>query len=149
MLFLSSITASSGSTGGGIRIIRTLILARQAHREMTLLLHPYAIRPFKIKGRMVPNKVVFSVLAFVFMYFMSVVIMSFILIASGLDFISSFTAVIACINNAGPDLGKVGPATNYAALTDFQTWVCTLTILLGRLEVFSLVIIFTPAFWRR
>ncbi len=149
MLFLSCITASSGSTGGGIRMLRTLILARQAHREMTMLLHPYAVRPLKIDGRVVPNKVVFSVLAFIFVYFISVVSMSFILMASGLDFISSFTAVIACINNAGPGLNKVGPATNYASLTDFQTWVCTVTMLLGRLEVFSLVIIFTPTFWRK
>ena len=76
-------------------------------------------------------------------------IMSFILMASGLDFISSFTAVIACINDAGPGLDKVGPATNYASLTDFQTWICTFTMLLGRLEVFSRVILFTPTFWRR
>lgn len=149
MLFLCSITASSGSTGGGIRMIRTLILVHQAHREMTLLLHPYAVRPLKISGRVVPNKVAFSVLAFIFVYFISVVSMSFILMMSGLDFISSFTAVIACINNTGPGLDKVGPAANYASLTDFQKWICTFTMLLGRLEVFSLIIIFTPTFWRK
>ena len=71
------------------------------------------------------------------------------MVASGLDFVSSFSAVVACINNTGPGLNKVGPATTFAVLTDFQTWVCTFAMLLGRLELFTLLIIFTPAFWRR
>ena len=72
-----------------------------------------------------------------------------IMVASGLDFVSSFSAVVASINNTGPGLNKVGPATTFAVLTDFQTWVCTFAMLLGRLELFTLLIIFTPAFWRR
>ena len=75
--------------------------------------------------------------------------MTLIMVASGLDFVSSFSAVVACINNTGPGLNKVGPATTFAVLTDFQTWVCTFAMLLGRLELFTLLIIFTPAFWRR
>jgi trk system potassium uptake protein TrkH len=71
------------------------------------------------------------------------------LIFGGLDFITAFTAVIACINNAGPGLGAVGPATNYQSLSDYEIWVLTFTMLLGRLEVFSLLILFTPGFWRR
>ena len=149
MLFLSCIVASSGSTGGGIKMMRTLILFKQAGREFLLLLHPAAINPMKVGGMVVPNNVVFAVLGFVFLYFMSIVSYTFLLLISGLDFISAFTAVIACINNAGPGLGVVGPATNYGALTDFQTWVCTLAMLTGRLEVFTLLILFTPHFWRR
>jgi trk system potassium uptake protein TrkH len=75
--------------------------------------------------------------------------LTFALLISGLDFISAFSAVIACINNAGPGLGVVGPASNYQGLTDFQTWVCTLAMLIGRLEIFTVLILFTPAFWRR
>nr|MCU0842925.1 TrkH family potassium uptake protein [Thiobacillaceae bacterium] len=75
--------------------------------------------------------------------------MTFLLIFGGMDFISAFTAVIACINNAGPGLGTVGPATNYQSLTDYETWVCSVTMLLGRLEIFSLVVLFTPQFWRK
>jgi len=75
--------------------------------------------------------------------------LTFVLLISGLDFISAFSAVIACINNAGPGLGLVGPANNYAVLTDFQTWVCAFTMLLGRLEIFTVLILFTPRFWRR
>ncbi len=149
MLFLSCITASSGSTGGGIKMIRTMILFKQAGREFLKLLHPSAVNPMKIGGQVIPNNIVFSVLGFIFLYFMSAVILTFALVISGLDFISAFSAVIACINNAGPGLGVVGPANNYQGLNDFQTWVCTLAMLIGRLEIFTVLILFTPHFWRR
>lgn len=149
ILFLSAITASSGSTGGGIKMIRTLILARQARREMLLLLHPQAVHPLKIGGGAIPNKAIYSVLGFIFVYFMSVVVLTFGLMASDLDFISSFTAIIACINNAGPGLGKVGPATNYGSLSDYQVWLCTIAMFIGRIEIFTFLILFTPAFWRK
>jgi trk/ktr system potassium uptake protein len=74
--------------------------------------------------------------------------LSFVLMLSGLDFMSSFSAIVASINNAGPGLNQVGPATNYGVLSDFQTWVCSFTMLLGRLEVLSVVVLFTPRFWR-
>ncbi|MEO8332885.1 MAG: potassium transporter TrkG, partial [Gallionella sp.] len=149
MLFLSCVTVSSGSTGGGIKMIRTLILFKQAGREFVKLLHPAAVNPMKIGGHVVPNNIVFAVLGFIFLYFMSVAILTFVLLISGLDFISAFSAVIACINNAGPGLGVVGPASNYAGLTDFQTWVCTFAMLIGRLEIFTVLILFTPHFWKR
>ncbi|MBI3221912.1 MAG: TrkH family potassium uptake protein [Nitrosomonadales bacterium] len=149
MLFLSCVVASSGSTGGGIKMVRTLILFKQAGREFRKLLHPAAVNPMKIGGNVVPNSVVFAVLGFIFLYFMSVAILTFILLISGLDFISAFSAIIACINNAGPGLGVVGPAGNYSVLTDFQTWVCTFAMLIGRLEIFTILILFTPQFWRR
>ena len=72
-----------------------------------------------------------------------------VLLICGLDFITAFSAVLACINNFGPGLGQVGPASNYAGLTDFQTWVCAWAMLLGRLEIFTVLILFTPGFWRR
>lgn len=149
MLFLSCIAASSGSTGGGIKMIRTLVLVKQAGREFIMLLHPAAVNPLKIGGHVVANNIVFAVLGFIFLYFMSVVTLTFTLLISGLDFISSFSAVIACINNAGPGLGVVGPASNFGVLTDFQVWVCTLAMLIGRLEIFTLLILFTPSFWKR
>jgi len=149
MLFLSCVVASSGSTGGGIKMVRTMILFKQAGREFRKLLHPAAINPMKVGGSVIPNAIVFSVLGFIFLYFMSVVMLTFALLISGLDFISAFSAIIACINNAGPGLGVVGPASNYGVLTDFQTWVCTLAMLIGRLEIITLLIIFTPKFWQR
>ncbi len=149
MLFLSCISVSSGSTGGGIKMIRTLIVIKQGWREMQHLLHPQGIFPIKVGGAVIANKVVFSVQGFIFLYFYSVIGLSFVLMASGLDFITSFSAVIACINNAGPGLSQVGPAGNYQGLNDFQTWICSFTMLLGRLELMTLLIIVTPAFWRK
>lgn len=149
MLFLSCIAVSSGSTGGGIKMIRTLVLFKQAGREFLKLLHPSVVNPMKIGGHVIANNIVFAVLGFIFLYFMSVSILTFALLVSGLDFISAFTAIIACINNAGPGLGVVGPASNFGVLTDFQTWVCTFAMLVGRLEIFTVLILFTPRFWKR
>lgn len=149
MLFLSCIAASSGSTGGGIKMVRTLILFKQAGREFLRLLHPSAVNPMKIGGSVVPNNIVFAVLGFIFLYFMTVATLTFALLISGLDFISAFSAIIACINNAGPGLGVVGPASSFGVLSDFQTWVCTIAMLVGRLEIFTVLILFTPHFWRR
>jgi trk system potassium uptake protein TrkH len=149
MLFLSSIAACTGSTGGGIKMMRTLILVKQSLMQMFVLAHPAAINPLKLGDTVISSRILLSVLGFIFAYFMTVVTLTFLLVVSGLDFISSFTAIIACINNAGPGLGEVGPATNYASLTDFQTWICTLAMFLGRIEIFTALILFTPTFWRR
>jgi trk system potassium uptake protein TrkH len=149
IVMLSCYTCNTGSTGGGIKMFRTLVLARQAIRELMLLVHPQAVTPVKIRNQVVANHVVFAVLAFVVLYFGTVVTLTFLLLASGMDFISAFTAIIATINNAGPGLGVVGPASNYQGLTDFQTWICSLAMLLGRLEIFSVLVLLTPTFWRK
>lgn len=149
MLYLSCIVACTGSTGGGIKMFRTILLWKQAGREMFSILHPRAINPIRIGGTPIPNKIIFAVLAFIFLYFISIVVLTFSLLFSGLDPISSLSAVLACINNAGPGLGQVGPATNYQGLSDFQTWICSIAMLLGRFEVLTLLMLFTPAFWRK
>ncbi|OQW75532.1 MAG: potassium transporter Trk [Proteobacteria bacterium ST_bin11] len=149
MLYLSCITACTGSTGGGIKMFRTLLLWKQAGREMFSLLHPRAVNPVRIGNTPIANKIIFAVLAFIFLYFISIVVLTFSLIFSGLDPISALSAVIACINNAGPGLNQVGPAGNYQSLSDFQTWICAIAMLLGRLEVFTLIVLFTPTFWRK
>lgn len=149
MLFLCCFASSSGSTGGGIKMIRALLLVRQGMRELVRLIHPSAQVPVKLGGAVVPNQIVFAVLAFMSIYGACVIVMTFLLLATGMDALSAFSAIIACINNTGPGLNDVGPAKNFAGLGDFQTWVCTIAMLLGRLELFTLLIIFTPAFWRR
>lgn len=148
MLFLSCVTASSGSTGGGLKMIRTMLMFRQGVRELEQQLHPAARLPVKISGHAVPNQIVFAIQAFAMMYVGTIVAMTLVLLASGLDFISAFSAIIACINNAGPGLNEVGPATNFASLGGFQTWALTFTMLLGRLELFTVFVLFTRAFWR-
>ncbi len=149
MLFLSCASVSSGSTGGGIKMIRTLILIKQSFRELEKLIHPSVVNPIRLGGNVVPPNITGAVLGFIFLYALVVGELTFFLVASGLDFVSAFTAIIACINNAGPGLNVVGPAQNYQALTDFQTWICSLAMLAGRLEIFSLVVLFTPYFWRK
>lgn len=149
MLYLSCVTACTGSTGGGIKMFRTLLLWKQAGRELFSLLHPRAINPVRIGNMPIPNKIIFAVLAFIFLYFISVVVLTFSLMFAGLDPVSALSAILACINNAGPGLNQVGPATNYQSLTDFQTWICSIAMLLGRLEIFTLLVLFTPSFWRK
>ena len=149
LLLLTCIVCSTGSTGGGIKMFRTLLLWRQAQRELRLMVHPQAVEPIRIGGQVVPNRIVYAVLAFIFLYFITVVTLTLTLLLSGLDFSSSMSAVISSINNTGPGLNRINPSTNYASLTDFQTWICTLAMLLGRLEIFSVLVLFTPAFWRK
>jgi trk system potassium uptake protein len=149
MLLLCATASSAGSTGGGIKMIRTLLLLLQGWRELTRLLHPSAVIPIRLGGQVIPNKVVFSVLAFMSLYGASIVMMTMMLLFSGLDFITAFSAVIACITSTGPGLNQVGPATTYESLTDIQIWILSLAMLLGRLEIFTVMVIFTPAFWRK
>jgi trk system potassium uptake protein TrkH len=149
MLFLSCVAVCTGSTGGGIKMMRTQILVKQSQMQMFLLTHPTSVNPLKLGKMVIPSNILLSVLGFIFVYFMSIVILTLLLIISGLDFVSAFSAILACINNAGPGLNQVGPATNYASLSDFQTWICSLAMFLGRIEVFTALILFTPAFWRK
>jgi trk system potassium uptake protein TrkH len=149
MLFLSCITVSSGSTGGGIKMVRTLILARQAQVELKRLIHPQVVAPVRVGDMVVSQQVAGAVLGFIFLYILTIGELTFFLIASGLDFTSSITAIVACINNAGPGLNVVGPAQNYQSLTDFQTWVCAAAMLIGRLEVMTVFVLLTPAFWKK
>ena len=149
LLFLSCITCSTGSTGGGVKMFRTLLLVRQARRELKLLVHPSAVIPIRIGGRAIPDRVAYSVLAFIFLYFGVILVLTFAQLATGLDLVSSFSSVVGSINNVGPGLGAVGPSTNFSALTDTQTWICTAAMLIGRLEIFSVLVLFTAHFWRK
>jgi trk system potassium uptake protein TrkH len=149
MLFLCCFTTCSGSTGSGIKLIRAELMVRQALREMVRIVHPRAYVPVKLGGITVENNIIFAVLAFMLIWGGSVIAMTMLLAASGLDIITAFSAVIVCICNTGPGLSQVGPAATYAVLSDFQTWILTFAMLLGRLELFTLFIVLTPAFWRK
>ncbi|PSJ16096.1 TrkH family potassium uptake protein [Nitrosomonas supralitoralis] len=149
MLFLSGFCTSSGSTGGGIKMIRARILYQQVYREIITIMHPNAVIPAKIGRSVLANRIIFAVLVFLFVYSASIVLMALALTLSGLDVVTSFSAAAACINNLGPGLGSIGPAMTYASLTDLQIWVCSFAMLLGRLEFFTVLAIFVPAFWRK
>ena len=149
MFFLSNVLANTGSMGGGIKMARALVLAKFSLREVSLLLHPNAVRTVKLNKRSVSERTAMAVMAFIFVYFMTVVIFTLGLMAGGMDFVTALSATVACITNAGPGLGSVGPGDNYAALTDLQKWMCCAVMLLGRLEIFTVFILFTPDYWKK
>jgi trk system potassium uptake protein TrkH len=149
MLFLCSFASCSGSTGSGMKMIRAQILFKQIFRELLRIIHPRVYNPVKLAGRPVENNVVFAVLAYVFVYVSCIILFTLVLTVSGADVITAFSAAVVSMNNTGPGLATVGPATTYASLNDFQTWVCSFAMLLGRLELFTLLVVLTPAFWRK
>lgn len=149
MLFLVSFVSCSGSTGGGIKLVRAMLMFKQAFRELARIVHPRAYIPVKLGGHPVENNIIFAVLAFMLVYGGTISVITMLLAATGLDFVTAFSAVVACINNLGPGLGQVGPATNFALLNDFQTWLCSAAMLLGRLELLTVLVLLTPAFWRK
>jgi trk system potassium uptake protein TrkH len=149
MLFLSSFASCSGSTGSGVKMIRARILFKQLLRELLRIIHPRLYKPVKLSAQPVDNKIVFAVLAYAFVYVSCIALATLLLTASGLDALSAFSAAVASINNTGPGLAQVGPASTYAVLSDLQTWICSFLMLLGRLELFTLLVVLTPAFWRK
>jgi trk system potassium uptake protein TrkH len=149
MLLLGCFATCAGSTGGGIKMIRMLLLIKQARRELVRIVHPHVVNPVVVGGRAVPDRVIQSIIAFMMIYGATLVGLTMLLLFSGLDVVSAFTAVVACVNNIGPGLGIVGPGNNYGGLTDFQTWVLSFAMMLGRLELLSVLVLFTPQFWRK
>jgi trk system potassium uptake protein TrkH len=146
LLFLSFFGACAGSTGGGIKIGRMLILAKQGIREIYRLIHPNALLPIKIHNRTVPERVVDAIWAFLGVYLAIFYLMVLLLLATGLDYTTAWSATAAALNNLGPGLGAV--AANYSDISSFAKWVLCWGMLLGRLEIFTLLVLFTPTFWR-
>lgn len=149
LLLLSALASSSGSTGGGIRAMRVLVLVRQAYQTLVAIAHPRAVRPMLISGRVVENHVVLAVLGYMLLYGATAVVLSFAMMASGLDLPSAMSAVVSCLNNAGPGLGVVAPGLGYHALTDLQLTLCGIAMLAGRLELLAVFALLTPQFWRK
>ncbi len=146
LLFASFIGGCAGSTGGGLKVIRILLLFKQGMREILRLIHPNAEIPIRVGGAALPDRVVDAVWGFFATY---VAIFSFLLLAlmaTGLDQVTAFSAVAASMNNLGPGLGDVG--ANYGMISDTAKWLLSLGMLLGRLEIFTLLVILSPSFWR-
>ncbi len=149
MLLLGCFATCAGSTGGGIKMVRMLLLLKQSQRELVRIIHPNVVNPVVLGGVTVSARVMHSVIAYMMLYGMTLVVFTMVLLFSGMDMVSAFTAVLACVNNIGPGLGQVGPSFNFTDITPFQTWVLILAMPLGRLELLSLLVLFTPQFWRR
>jgi trk system potassium uptake protein TrkH len=147
MLIIGSfIGGCAGSTAGGMKVIRILLLFKQGGREVKRLVHPSAQIAVKIGGTVVPQRVIDSVWGFFAAYIGIFVVLLLVVMATGLDQVSAFSAVAACMNNLGPGLGEV--LANFASVNDYAKWLLAGAMLLGRLEIFTLLVLFTPAFWR-
>ena len=146
LIFLSFFGACAGSTGGGIKIGRMIILGKQTLREIARLIHPNAVIPIKVGDRPVNPRVADAIWGFFGAYLIIFYVMVVILLATGLDYVTAWSAVAAALNNLGPGLGDVG--TNYAEINDFAKWVLCFCMILGRLELFTLIVLFVPMYWR-
>ena len=147
LLYAAIIGACAGSTGGGMKAIRILLIFKQGFREVQRLIHPKAVIPIKLGRNPVPDRIIESVWGFFAVYVMAFIAMLLALLATGLDIITAFSAVAACINNLGPGLASV--AETYEYLPNAAKWILCFAMLLGRLEVFTLLVLFTPMFWKR
>ncbi|MGP1929792.1 MAG: Trk system potassium transporter TrkH [Arsenophonus sp. ER-BJ3-MAG3] len=146
LLFSAFIGGCAGSTGGGLKVIRILLLFLHGSRELKRLVHPNAIYTIKLGSMVLPERIVEAVWGFFSAYVLVFIISLLLLIATGVDELSAFTSITATLNNLGPGLGSV--AENFSTMNTIGKWILIVTMLFGRLEVFTLLILFTPTFWR-
>lgn len=146
LLILSFVGGCAGSTAGGVKVIRVILLYKQARREIVRLIHPSALLAIKLGGKPVPDSVIQAVWAFFSLYILCFTVLGLAVAATGLDWVTTFSAVAACMNNLGPGLGEV--AVNYASVGMVGKWILCIAMLLGRLELFTLLVLFTATFWR-
>lgn len=149
LLLLMFVGGSAGSTSGGVKCMRIMLLLKHAYDELYRLIHPRAVSRIKLGGRPVDQGVLNSVAAFFLLFLALFLAASLLVAAMGVDVLTSFSAVAACIGNIGPGLGGVGPTDNYAWLPGAAKWVLVLCMLLGRLEIYTVLILFVPEFWRK
>ena len=141
--------ACSGSTSGGLKCIRGVMLLKTIKNEFKKILHPNAVLPLRIDGVNVPNDKRLTLLSFLTIYLILSLVCSFTMIAAGIDSTNSITITLSCLGNVGPTLGlEIGPTMSWSILPDYAKWICTILMLIGRLEIFTVLVIFTPEFWK-
>ncbi len=139
----------AGSTGGGIKTMRIMLLAKHTYQEIFRIIHPHAVRTVKLGGKPIPGDILSSIWGFFFLYLGIYMISALVLAGMGMDPISAFSAVAACVFNVGPGLGLVGPTQNYLAVPFLGKWVLMLCMILGRLEIYTVIVLFMPEYWRK
>ena len=149
ILLCMFIGASAGSTGGGMKCIRILLCFKYCYRELFSLIHPRAVSQIKLAGKTVPEEVMRSIIGFLAIYVGLFAICSVLLAGTGVDFVTSFTAVASCIGNIGPGFGMIGPTENFAMIPQAGKWILIWCMLLGRLEIYTVIILLVPEFWRK
>lgn len=148
LLFLLFPGACSGSTGGAVKNVRVLLLLKAAMNEFKRLIHPQAVVTVRLNGKTIEQDVLFTVAGFIILYLVTFATASILMTGLGLDLITSLSAVATCMANAGPGLGTVGPMANYAHLPDLAKWILDACMLVGRLELFTVFVLFSRSFWR-
>ncbi|MBV1875649.1 MAG: TrkH family potassium uptake protein [Cycloclasticus sp.] len=146
LIFMSFYGGCAGSTAGGIKVIRILIMLKQLGKEITHLIHPHADMPIKLDQHVVSRPVINAVWSFFSAYILSFGLLMILMMMTGLDQVTAFSSVAATLNNLGPGLGDI--SSSYATLPDASKWVACFSMLLGRLEIFTLLVLFSPVFWR-
>jgi trk system potassium uptake protein TrkH len=149
LMFLGCFVSCAGSTGGGIKLVRMVLLIKQARRELVRIIHPRVVNPVTLGGAVMPMSVMTAVLGYMLIYGATTIGFTMLMLFTGVDIVTAFSAVVATVNNIGPGLGEVGPASNFGVLTDVQIWVLTIAMLLGRLELLTVLVLFTGHFWRK
>ncbi|MFP4114474.1 MAG: TrkH family potassium uptake protein [Spirochaetota bacterium] len=146
---LMFVGGSAGSTGGGMKVVRIVTVVKQGFNEMRYLIHPRGIFQIRLNKRPIRKDVVYSITGLVFLYITSLVVTSLVVATGGHDIVTSFTTALATLGNIGPGFGGVGPVENYAFYQDYIKWFLSLVMMVGRLEIYSVLVLLTPAFWRR
>lgn len=149
LLSLGCYVSCAGSTGGGIKMVRMILLFKRAKRELVRAVHPSVVNPVTLGRAVMAPQVMASVVAFMLIYIAVMVFLTMLMLLSQLDIVTAFSAVVATLNNIGPGLGLVGPAANFGVLSDFQTWVCIVAMWMGRLELLAVMVLLAPEFWRK
>jgi trk system potassium uptake protein TrkH len=149
LLLCMFLGASAGSTGGGMKCLRIMLCFKYCYKELFVLIHPHAVSHIKIGGKSVPEDVMRSILGFLALYMGLFALCSILLAGMGVDFTTSFAAIAASIGNIGPGFGMVGPVENYAQIPFLGKWLLIWCMLLGRLEIFTMIILVVPEFWRK
>jgi len=148
-LVLMFFGASAGSTSGGVKIVRHLILFKNSFLELKRQLHPSGIIPVRLNGKAIPPDINFNILAFIMIYIAIFAIGSILMAMMGVEFETAIGAVAATLGNVGPGIGAVGPASNYADIPLIGKWLLAFFMLVGRLELFTVLILFTPHYWQK
>lgn len=146
LIFISFVGGCGGSTAGGMKVMRILVLLQQGKREIIKLIHPRAVLPIRIGGRTLNQRIIYAVGGFLSAYIAVFVILMLLMMMTGLDQVSAFSAIATCMNNLGPGLGEV--ATSFSTVTDSGKIIAVVAMLMGRLEIFTILVLLTPAFWR-
>jgi trk system potassium uptake protein TrkH len=149
LFLLFFVGGMAGSTGGGVKVVRVLLIAKNAYREFRQLVHPQAILPIRLDHRVVPEGILRNVLSFLILYVGLIGAGTFVMALLGLDLMSAFSATFSCVGNVGPAFGTMGPTETYTHVPVAGKWVLSFLMMAGRLEIFTVMLLFTPAFWKR